>query len=48
MHISLYQLYVSCDNAIGFSLKDIPSGLRQILATENPLKMMKITFNFTS
>ena len=30
-----------------FSLKDAPSGLRQILATESPLKMMGNAFYFT-
>ena len=28
--------------------KGAPSGLRQFLATESPLKMMKNTFSFTS
>ena len=31
-----------------FSLKGALSGLRQFLATEIPLKMMKNAFNFTS
>ena len=30
-----------------FCYKDAPSGLRQFLATESPLKMMENTFHFT-